>query len=346
MPSDTLTQEKPVYEAFDADLTEELAGAPEIELPAAAVEPEEPVATAAEVEEAEPQGGEAEAALQEEPSGEEDFPPYLLDEVGLSAEEARSQFGSRDVLQAAVDAMTRRLIRSSRPPAQAGPAPAPPPVAAQQPAVMPIGELFPKFDPKLDSSQWDEGTIGLVNDLSEHFHKQITELAEIQAALLSRQEESVRQERTRQETVEVSQFDDAINQLSSSLEFGKLFGKGTVRNLHPGSPEFRNRARVFEVQRLLREARAREGLGAIPVGELVQRAVRAEFPHAHDNAVRKEVQGKVAARQKQFTSRPRARRGEPLTGQERAITRWDDFYRKQGLLQNTPILDDDVLDGI
>jgi len=256
-----------------------------------------------------------------------EYPEFLLEAAGLTAEEAHEQFGSPDVLAKHVRALDMRTVSTAaqQPPppqplqAAATPA-APPPVAAQPPA----SEF--KLPKPSAAEDWDEDTKALVAALraqqDAELAKRDTEMSKSRAML----ETLLQSQRQATERQYVAQFDGFIEQLGD--DWKTVFGAGSGYELPRNSIGMQNRAQLDIVAQQLADGHAARGLPPLSTEHLLARALQASFPQQHEREIEREVTAKVTKRQQMHTSRPTQRRGKPLTGLEKAAQNAENWYAK------------------
>lgn len=271
------------------------------------------------------------------------FNKKLLEQEGLTEEEAKHRFGSPDVFEAAVRYHDSRIIKKvedrlrqqaqqkpGSPTQQLAPKPQQAPVPQAQDAAK--SRAFSPLDPK----EWGEDVAKLINGLNDHYAQQLNELAKSneshvqrskmsEKALIGLLQHGVAQNRA----TYYRQFDESVNALPE--HYRGTFGEGTEHDLDQGSEQYRNRQRLDRAIKVLSYGRKQEGLGPLPFKSLLDRALNSEFSKIKDAAVRQETQVNVGKRQTQFMPRATAKRQKPLTSDERAEQFVGDKLREMGI---------------
>lgn len=273
-------------------------------------------------------------------SGDVVFPPELLRQVGLSAEEAKAQFQSPVELERAVAMADRMLIRSVQPPQPTPPqgaVPGQPPGQrpGQQPGQAPAPQTpeqavlaaVEKFKLNLDPNTYEKDVVDTFTGLNDHVHGVLTQQQQEIHTLREALKTVVQYQMSDTEARYYREFDETVNSLPEA--YRETFGQGTIHDLERGSPAFGNRAKLDSAVLALQTARRQRGEPPLPLREAVQRAVRAEFPQQHDTTIRNQVSQQVKGRQRQFTQRPTGRRPGPAGGnpEQSAVSAVENFMR-------------------
>jgi len=185
--------------------------------------------------------------------------------------------------------------------------------------------LFPAYELPDIEKGYDDDTLSIVNGISEHYTAQIDELSQMIGELSSRQalEQQAANEAAMQQARH--EFGAAVEGLGE--EYGEVFGKGGARTQEQIQRMYQLEYAAASVEAF----RQQQGRPPLSSAELVKHAALVEFPDIHKAAVEKRTSGAIAKRQAQFTSRPTARKSDPLNGTNAAIAAADNFYRSKGL---------------
>lgn len=275
------------------------------------------------------------AEVPEEPT----FEPELLRSVGLTAEQAKQEFGSPEVLERALAWQARQFLQAGRPPQQrvAPNQPQAPPQQAAQPAK--------KFEVPMPAD-WDEDSKKALTAINDHYAQRLEALESSWKERVDRAENALGVllehgvSQTRNAFYE--QFDNAVNGLGE--KWSETFGKGTHRDLDPSTPAFANRAQLFEATQVINQGRKAQGLAPLPVDQVVQWGLRASFPQQLQTHATQQLQGKVRNRQGQFVARPTARKEKPLSAEERAEAVVGKILEARGVY--TPNVPSEAMDSV
>lgn len=278
---------------------------------------------------------------------------------GFSEAEAKS-FGNPELLQAAMAAMDRRLVRDyglqqsdgrqqfagSEFPAQGGVGMQPwqqqqqgwnnPPVQQQpgQQRQLPPGQgqyqqqaAQPgQFDLSKYKDLFDEDTTRVLGELHGSFQGELARqqavIEQLNNTLAAFQEEAAFQQGQRFES-EMDTLFDGI-----SKDYSDLFGKGPIRELSPDLQKSRQEL-VAYMEHLKQVDRQ---IGRSPPADKVNfgRALRAMYGERQAKAIRNQISEEVASRRSQGVNRPTARTAAPLDPLEAAARRADELYRSRG----------------
>lgn len=289
-------------------------------------------------------GGQQEAGSQEEV----EYSPELLRAAGITPEQAASQFGNPEALEAAVQEMDRRFIQQQQPqqfqqPPQSWQPPVQqqPQTQAQRPAQAPAQENEFQM-PELAEGEWDQDTINLVNALNAHHQAQLQALQQQQAQLaqvmLARHQAEQQQAQERQAREYIDAFDDYVTGLGE--DWSGTFGKGRFGEVDPQSIYMHNRRALDQAVQQLAAGIQATGQPLPPREEIFARALRVTFPQQQKQAVVNEVTQKVAGRRRQFTNRPTQRRNSPLSREEKAARTAERIFSERGLGPDYSVHDD------
>ncbi len=291
------------------------------------------------------------ARQQPEPPAAPQFEPDLLASVGMTAEEAASEFGSNEELAKYDAFFNRRLYQQASAqlqqqqasqPVEAGaqqaqptnqpaqPAQAAPPAqpTQQQPPAQPQGDGLELPELPIDMDRWDD-------DTKEHLIKPIQEWV---GQVFQRLAPNVQQMQQTVQTLDSAYqsqmreqyhaaFEDAIESLGD--DWTQVLGKGTLQEIKP--EELKARQDLDAAARLLNQTRQQSGLPPMPLKRAVQMVVGFAFPDRTREITRRHVTGEVLKRTGQFTARPSAKTTSGQTGLERASEVADKFYEDRGI---------------
>ena len=275
--------------------------------------------------------------------------PLLKQEAafyGFTETEAKA-FGSPELLQAAMAALDRRMVRDlgqgqfdgrqqfagrefpagqgagqqrqdwNTPPAQPG-------FAQQQDRQQ---QAVPqKFDLSKYKDLFDEDTTKVLGELHSSFQsdfaRQQAVIEQLQSQLASMRDEVSASQGQRFEA-ETDAFFDSI-----SKDYGDLFGKGPIRELTPDLQ--RARQELVAYKTMLDQADWQ--MGRAPASHTVgmNRAIRALYGERQAQQIRNQVSQQVQARRSQGTARPTARTAERLDPLAAAANRADEIYKSRG----------------
>lgn len=281
---------------------------------------------------------------------ESEFPQELLDAAGIDAERAATQFGSPEALANAITQMDQRYVQAAKA-FPSPPAPAPGTAAGTESAPeadTQAGDTTPAEGNSLDwlpepseGEEWDADTKRLIAAIDERYKselaardKELADQREFLAAIAAERLEYEQQQQQHAAAEYVREFDAFIDALGES--FHGVFGEGPGAQLDQNTLQFQNRVQLDQTASQLAAGREAYGQPALPLDELLVRAVRVAFP----DAVKQQVEEDVASRQNEFTNRPTQRTaGKELPpGDKRAIEGLKRFYAERGI----PVNEDDT----
>jgi hypothetical protein len=261
----------------------------------------------------------APAPVEEEVAAEEPlFSDDLLAIAGLSEEEAIRDFETPDALQAAVRMLDRQTVdRAMRTPIEPAPSVLPDIVVEEEQWEMP--------EPT-EQEGWDPDTKKLIDAVNARndamLAKQREQLKAQQAylqSMIDQQEQAAAAQRLRE-------FDENVNALPD--EYRPILGRGTVHDLNPNGIHYTNRIALEETMGALQRGNAMRGLPEIDSEMLMVRALAVAFPDVNRQVVRREVVEEVADRRTMMTPRPTARRPQAQTGEQKAQSFAEEWYRR------------------
>jgi hypothetical protein len=197
-------------------------------------------------------------------------------------------------------------------------APAPEP-AAGDPVEGPI-----KME--LDVDDYGEDLHGHLGATAKVINQQAAEIAEMKEMLTGVMGHAQAQQAAAYEA-EVDTFFDGISET-----YGDVFGKGKLSELPEGGAEATKRIEVSQAAVDLEDGFKRRGQPVPGRTELFNRAVRSVAGDKAATIAREEVATQVRNSQGQFAAKPTHRKGPALTGDERAESFSEEFYRKKGML--------------
>ena len=287
-----------------------------------------------------------------------DFPPELLSRAGLTPEAAKATFGSADGLSAAMDfadqQLARRMLAVADQAQPAAPAqPVTPAVATprQEPAPQTPpptpgeGEVkvVPFKFPTAEEADWlDDDSRALLGKIVDHYNGQLSALTQSQATQLASLQARIEGTQTFVQEQQAQQYVQQMDGLFDSLgdEWRELFGQGPGRSLSSDSPQIKNRVNVDNALRKINAGMRLSNMPASGLPELFRLALAATFPSQQATAAVSAATGKIAKRQSQFTQRPGARKGAPVSGREKALSNADQFFADRGI---SPKLDSNAI---
>ena len=297
-----------------------------------------PVVTDADSKISEKAANEPEGGTEGEQSAEPEFEQYLLEAAGLTAEQAKNDFGSPDALKSAVRMLDARFVAAGQqvlsqrrqvPDTQQQQSAArQQPTSDEKPAELPAFKL-PK--PK-ESDDWDEDTKALVDSIKGHFEAQLSAQQKAFNERLGQQQAATEQmlaERARAEQLSyVEEFDGFVNKLGDAWK--PLLGQGSGFDLPKEGMAYQNRVHLDTIAAQLKAGLEVQGRPELDREQLLNRALQIAFPEQNKLAVKKEVTEQITSRQRMMTQRPTAKGGTPKSGQEKAEKTTVDWYKKHG----------------
>lgn len=280
-----------------------------------------------------------------------EFDAALLQAAGLEESQARAQFGTPEALENALRLADINAVRWAQQQQQSGPQFTDPLPFEQQPAQpqQPVqqqeqpdaqAELITEEELELpelpDGEEWDDETVAVVQTLADHFNKKFQAAQQQFEAQLNEQGQATQawMEERAQETLAnyVAEFDGFVNELGD--EWTDILGKGdgpAMAAKDPNSLHVQNRVHLDTVSRQLEAGRQAQGLPPIPKAQLLERALRVAFPQNQEQTIRKEVESKVAKRQRLKTNRPGNTIRKQPSAEDAAVARAEKFYEDRGL---------------
>jgi hypothetical protein len=250
-----------------------------------------------------------------------EFAPELLNAAGLTEEQARSDFGTPEAVQAAVRMLDTRFVNDGR---QETGAVEPPPTDDI------IVEPSPfELPPREDGEEWDPDSVKLIEAMNQRTEQLLAQ----RDAQIKQQQEYVQNLATQQQQADAArqleEFDDMVNSLPD--DWNGLLGKGTAYDLEPRGLHFNNRMHLEQTMNALQNGNIRSGRQPIPSDELMVRALSVAFPEQQQAVVRREVVQEVAQRQQVMTARPTQRREAAVSPVQKAGQTAEEWYRKHNM---------------
>lgn len=279
------------------------------------------------------------------PSGDPSQSPFtdehfrIAGQFGLSREDVQ-RFGTPDALDVVLGRMYASVQRQLQQSAPAGgqvqnpgnPGPQVPEQGARQPAPSQPAAGMSQFSP-FDRKQLetlDPEDRGLFEKVISHYEAPLQQL-------IGRLEAYEQQIGQMQFAQEVDAFDRQIAGLGET--WADLLGKGATYDLDPGSPEARNRDRVFEEMDTLRHVYSNTGRPVPPAAKLFDTAVRGLFGDRFKQEARQQIKSQIRDQAGRFASQPTHVEGAPLSPEDAAVRYAEAKQREIGLRGS----DDDVL---
>lgn len=169
-----------------------------------------------------------------------------------------------------------------------------------------------KFKVNLDKDVYDEGLIGQLESINDHY-------ASMFGALFNKVGSLMNQRYT-------EQFDGMISGLGE--DWHGVFGKGSHGELDPTSSAFRSRAKLDAAVTMIQ--RGRESLGKPPLSpkEAFEKALHAEFHDVFQRIKDGKISKQMKQNKRQIVGRGSRVKGKPLTGHEQAVQISRDFDSK------------------
>lgn len=295
----------------------------------------------------------------------EGFPDDLLRVSGLTAEQARQQFGNSQVMETAMRWHAQQLAargRQSMSQMQSQAQAPVQPVATQQqqvpPTNIPVGPrlamghpaiarpsgsqqaaqapLFQPFAPLIPKDAdgdplYDDATVKLIEAMDKHYGTQFERFG--RPALEAHAAAQQFYEQQQQQAVEsyVAKMDSLFGSLGD--EWKDTFGAGAGREIvrsDPNSPLIANRSRLDDTMRAIRQGRAMEGLPELDTETLFNQALRVEFNDKITKVGLGKAVAKVAGRRGVYTNRPTSRKTPQVSQDEKTVSAVDAVLRKRG----------------
>lgn len=299
----------------------------------------------------------------QQPQQEAEFPPELLEQSGLTPEQAR-QYGTAENLRNALTFHTQQLLAAAQrrreqqgqgqqpqqpalpawqqPQQQQPSQPQQPATSAQQPGSqqangqqqqLPLNQGadqqgFIQLPEAVNS--FDEETQGVLRGIVDQFNtvlrgqnEQIGQFQQLQQVFNQAAQQAQQQELRRF----ADEFDSSVSQLAG---WEKVFGKGAGVDLQPNSPELQARLNLCSTVMALQDERRLQGLPEMSLKSAVELAANAVYPDHFKTLVQGQVSQQLRNRKGQFTARPSARRtqGNP-TPEEGAKNFVAEFLRER-----------------
>jgi hypothetical protein len=264
----------------------------------------------------------------------------LASHYGFTADEVKS-FGTPDALQKVLTAMDRRELSAAksqsqpdataedRPAEKQGDAP-----AATEDQLRALG--IEKLD--LDLSGWDDEAASMFRKIDDHFHAQ---LAKVVAAKLPPQDaapevvalrEEIESLKAHSRQAEGERFERDLDSYFSGLgqEYHDKFGTAPMRALAKDSPHAVARQELIQEFVALQSVDNRLQRPAMPLQQVLNRALAAKYADQVTELARKQVRAEVEQRRAQAVERPTQRTVPVETGEEAASSWVNQFYRERG----------------
>lgn len=136
----------------------------------------------------------------------------------------------------------------------------------------------------------------------------------------------IQAEQNRAFEAQCNRFDEALNKMEG---FESILGSGRRGDLAKASPEHvANRQKVFTKMQMLAAGYEQAGMPVPPEADLIQEAVQASFYKHAQEIARKSLTKQIKKAGSQALSRPRSAGGKPLSGQQLAIAKEQEFWNK------------------
>lgn len=303
-----------------------------------------------------------------------EFPEHLLADAGLTAEQARQQFGTPEALEAALDFHLQKVINAGRQRTQAQPQPTqlpaglqgltPPQLPSQQvpsplpgdQVALPVKGWYKPFaevakamkDPDGDPIYADE-TIRLIEAMDAHNAAQFDSLAGALGPMLMRTHQGFQQFAAERAAQAVEQHYQTMERRFAELGDGwaDTFGKGDARALvqaNAADPHVQARVKVAETMEAIKQGRARMGLNPLDDDTLFQQALRADFNPKLQDLHQRGIQTKRASRDNLRTMRPTQRKTPARSQNERTLQAVEAMLQQRGRSLGPPS-EEAMIDG-
>lgn len=302
----------------------------------------------------------------EEPPGgnvapQEAWPAELLQEFGLTEQDAQSHFGNVEALQNAIRLrdiqirnMGRQRMAAMQQPVAGQPQGTPYQPLPQQQRQQPFGgqpqqpvQQQPANAAGADEEfamppgDWDDDTVKLVRQMDAHYRRLLDQkLRQTVEPIAMGTEMLARQQAAQADQQYWLEFHAAVRDLPP--EYQEVFGDVT-QPLVLNSPQHRNLATINQVIQQAHVDRRQAGLPPLSIRQLVSRMAAVEFPQVQQRAAEAKTRGQIGQRQSQFTSRPTARIGAKGDAVSRAAQYATEALRQRGVVSNRR---DDQDDGL
>lgn len=159
-------------------------------------------------------------------------------------------------------------------------------------------QVDPEFKIELDPDQYDQGLVGVLGGMNQHFSGRLGKLE----SLLG----TVRQMNEQFQLMQANQREEAFDSFLNGLpeELVEFVGKGTADDLREGNKAaFEIRGKIWEEAKALRAAYAAQGR-KVPEKAILDRAVRLVLGDKQEEIARRKVAKDVSNRRAQFANRP------------------------------------------
>lgn len=267
------------------------------------------------------------------PPDEDEFPDFLLNAAGLTAEQAKKAYGTSDALANAIHAFDARTMQAGSQALKQAPAsPAAPTAPASQAAPLPEAPASQdeyEMPSPSHEGEWDEDAKRLITSLRQYHDRQ---LAKRDAEIATQRDMLQKLMSTQQDGEQinyVTQFDSFVDRLGE--KWSPVFGQGSGTVMPRDSMAFQNRIQLDMAAAQLAAGRRALGAADLPVEDLLARALYVAFPEHIKTEARQDVSDQLAARRQQFTSRPSSSKAPAASGRDQAIRHADDWYKAKGL---------------
>jgi len=332
-----------------------------------------------------PAGGEepvvAELVEPQADDAQGEFPEHLLADAGLTAEQARQQFGTPEALETALDFHLQKVINAGRQRTQAQPQPTqlpaglqgltPPQQSPQQPlpsqqvpspqpgdqqGVLPVKGWYKPFaevakgmkDPDGDPIYADE-TIRLIEAMDAHNAAQFDALAGALGPMVVRTHQGFQQFAAERAQQAIEQHYQSMEGRFAELgdDWADTFGKGDARAMiqaNAADPHVQARVKVAETMEAIKQGRARMGLNPLDDDTLFQQALRADFNPKLQDLHQRGIQTKRAGRDNLRTMRPTQRKTPARSQNERTLQAVESMLQKRGRTLGPPS-EEAMIDG-